>query len=104
MTEPETIRTASPYAPRAPDALDAPEEREGRGSIAFLVGVLVALWAVPVVSTVWLSSLEREVEEVLDPARQSPEDLARVHGRQMLPGGAADRRVRRGEAVPGSAS
>jgi PAS domain S-box-containing protein len=61
-----------------------PEEREGRGSIVFLVGVILALWAVPVVSTVWLSGLEREVEEVLEPARRAAEDLARVHARQML--------------------
>src|SRR6056297_1370917 len=61
-----------------------PEESEGRGSILFLVAVLIALSVVPVVSNVWLSRLEYTVESVLEPARNAAEDLARIHARQML--------------------
>jgi len=63
---------------------EAPEESEGKGSVAFLVLVLVLLAAVPVASTVWLSTLEGEVREVIDPAREAAEDLAAIHARQML--------------------
>ncbi len=83
MTDRAT-RSRPAAAPRPRFRPVPPEEREGRGSIAFLVGVILALWAVPVVSTVWLSSLDRDVEEVLEPARRAAEELARVHSRQML--------------------
>ena len=61
-----------------------PEESEGRGSILFLVAVLIALSVVPIGSNVWLSRLEYTVESVLEPARNAAEDLARIHARQML--------------------
>jgi len=62
----------------------APEESEGRGSIVFLVVVLVALGVFPVASAGWVASLEREVEEVFEPARADAEDLSILHVRQML--------------------
>jgi len=62
----------------------APEESEGRGSVLFLVVVLVALSVVPVAYNVWLSRLEYTVEAVLEPARKAAEDLSRIHARQML--------------------
>jgi len=63
---------------------EAPEESEGRGSIAFLVLVLLALGAAPVATTAWVSTLEREVSQVIVPARRAAEELASIHARQML--------------------
>lgn len=68
----------------ARDIDDAPEAGEGRGSVIFLFVVLVALGAIPIASTIWLSEREDEVENVLDPLRSSATELARIHARQML--------------------
>jgi PAS domain S-box-containing protein len=68
---------------RGRDYDDAPEEGEGRGSVIFLFIVLIALGAIPVASTMLLSGLESDVEEVLDPLRSTANDLARIHARQM---------------------
>ncbi|MDT8367817.1 MAG: ATP-binding protein [Longimicrobiales bacterium] len=66
-----------PEGPRA-------EGSTGRGSTALLIGVLALLAVIPVGSTVWLSRVEREVTEVLEPARRVAEELAMIHARQML--------------------
>jgi len=58
-------------------------DAEGRGSILFIFVTLLALAALPVTVSLRLASIDAQVREVLDPARDLAADLSVNHARQM---------------------
>ena len=62
---------------------EPPEAREPRWPLAFVIAALLALGLVPLAVGRRVAEVEREIDQVLEPARQHALDLALVHARQI---------------------